>query len=333
VTGKIVHGGGITAAAAQFGGRVEDWLDLSTGINPHPVTLPAIPVSAWHRLPDQHLAERARQAARAHYRSGDILPLPVPGTQSAIQLLPRLIRSGQRVAILSPTYGEYARAFATAGFAIDQIEGLDQVTDAHGLVVAVNPNNPDGRVCGIDAMRAVHDRLVSRGGYLVVDEAFGDMQPEASLAPHASALQNLVIFRSFGKFFGLAGLRLGFVIAQPELLARFEEWLGPWAVSGPALSLAGSLLSRDDTVIRTGIEERGQALGEVLERAGLTAIGGTPLFALVADRRASDIYTQLARHHILVRKFDYAPEWLRFGLSPGVEADDRLARALTGFKV
>jgi cobalamin biosynthetic protein CobC len=331
VSGKIVHGGGITAAAALFGGRVEDWLDLSTGINPHPVALPEIPVSAWHRLPDQHLAERAREAARAHYRSGDIRPLPVPGTQSAIQLLPRLIRSGQRVAILSPTYGEYARAFAAAGFAIDQIADIAQVSEAHGLVVAVNPNNPDGHLYGIDALRAVHDRLASQGGFLVVDEAFGDMQPEASLAPQASALQNLVIFRSFGKFFGLAGLRLGFVISQPELLARFEEWLGPWAVSGPALSLAGSLLSHDDAAIRRGIEARRQGLGHVLRGAGLEAVGGTPLFALVADRRASDIYTQLARHHILVRKFDYAPEWLRFGLSPGAEADDRLARALAGF--
>jgi cobalamin biosynthetic protein CobC len=332
VTGRIVHGGGITAAARLHGGRPEDWLDLSTGINPNPVTLPDIPVSAWHRLPDQYLVERARKAARDYYRSGDILPLPVPGTQSVIQLLPRLVLAGS-AAILSPTYGEYARAFVLAGLPAREIAEIGDLPPEQSLVVVVNPNNPDGRLLPVDRLRELHDRLRERGGMLVVDEAFGDMEPEGSLAPYVSSMPNLIIFRSFGKFFGLAGLRLGFVIAEASLLARFEDWLGPWAVSGPALSLAASLMENDTATIRNRILDRRSALDAVLRQAKFKVAGGTGLFALVADERATDIHAHLCRHHILVRKFDYAPNWLRFGLAPDEEADRRLAGALENYSI
>ena len=327
----IVHGGGITAAAAAFGGRLEDWLDLSTGINPNPVVLPEIPARVWHRLPDRHLIETAWHAARDHYRSGAILPLPVPGTQSVIQLLPRLVERGKKVAILSPTYGEYARAFSAAGFTVDAVGDIEDIGPEHGLAVVVNPNNPDGRIYAADRLEALHERLKAGGGFLVVDEAFGDTSPEASLAPRASGLSNLIIFRSFGKFFGLAGLRLGFAIARSDILARFEDWLGPWAVSGPALALAGSLLNSDVSAIARSVAERQAALHAVLAGAGLAIAGGTPLFTLVADARAGDIYTTLCRHHILVRRFDYAPDWLRFGLTPDAADDARLAAALRSF--
>ncbi|MDL2407945.1 threonine-phosphate decarboxylase CobD [Rhizobium calliandrae] len=332
MTSRIVHGGGITAAARLYGGRPEDWLDLSTGINPNPIALPEIPLSTWHRLPDQHLAERAREAARTYYRSGDIRPLPVPGTQSVIQLLPRLGSAGN-AAILSPTYGEYARTFALAGLPAPGIAKIDDLTPEHKLVVVVNPNNPDGRTLSVERLQQLHDRLRERGGMLVVDEAFGDMDPESSLAPHAAFMPNLIIFRSFGKFFGLAGLRLGFVIAQDSILERFEDWLGPWAVSGPALSLATSLMTGESASIRNRILDRRSALAAVLRRAKLKTIGGTGLFALVADDCASDIYSHLCGHHILVRKFDYAPNWLRFGLAPDEEADRRLARAFEDYSI
>jgi cobalamin biosynthetic protein CobC len=327
MTSRIVHGGGITAAARQYGGRPEEWLDLSTGINPNPALLPDIPVAAWHRLPDQHLQERAREAARSYYRSGDILPLPVPGTQSVIQLLPRLVPGGS-VAIFSPTYGEYQRAFTLAGLQVRQVSTAAELAADDRLVVAVNPNNPDGRMLSVEQLRDLHDRQRSRGGILLVDEAFGDMEPAASMAPFAAAMPNLIIFRSFGKFFGLAGLRLGFVIAETSVLVRFEDWLGPWAVSGPALSIAASLMENDTSAIRNRIFDRHSAMEKVLRRSKLHVAGGAALFALVADERAEDIYTHLCRHHILVRKFDYARNWLRFGLAPDEAADQRLAGAL-----
>ena len=327
----IVHGGGITAAAAAFGGRPEEWLDLSTGINPCSVVLAPIPAAVWHRLPDRHLVDAARLAARDYYRSGDTLPLPVPGTQSVIQLLPRLIEPGRRVAILAPTYGEYERAFRAAGFTVDMVDDIADIGDDHALAVIVNPNNPDGRVTPPEALSALHDRLKANDGILVVDEAFGDADTALSLSPSAALLSNLIIFRSFGKFFGLAGLRLGFVIAAGAVLERFANWLGPWAVSGPALWLAASLLRSDTVPITKIVAERKAGLLSALKSGGLEIAGGTALFALIVDPRASDFYTHLCRHHILVRKFDYAPEWLRFGLAPNVAADERLASVLASF--
>ncbi|AHF84410.1 alpha ribazole-5'-P phosphatase [Rhizobium leguminosarum bv. trifolii WSM1689] len=346
MSAPIVHGGGVTAAAAAFGGRPEDWLDLSTGINPCPVALPDIPARAWHRLPDRHLVDEARRAARDHYGSGKILPLPVPGTQSVIQLLPRLIEAGrrvavtdnkiavtdERVAVVSPTYGEYERAFASAGFAVDAVGDVAAIGAGHRLAIVVNPNNPDGLIWPAEKLIALHDRMKAADGLLVVDEAFGDTDPALSLASRAPQLSNLIIFRSFGKFFGLAGLRLGFAIARDDILARFEDWLGPWAVSGPALSIAASLLRSDASPIRGRIDERSARLQAVLKGAGLRMAGGTALFTLVADARAGDIYAHLCRHHILVRKFDYAPDWLRFGLTPDPAADRRLGEVLQRFE-
>jgi cobalamin biosynthetic protein CobC len=327
----IAHGGGITAAAARYGGRPEDWLDLSTGISPFAAVLPDIPTRAWHRLPDDHLVVEARQAARGYYRSGEILPLPVPGTQSVIQLLPRLLDGQQRVAILGPTYGEYERALRAAGCEVDLVDGVDGISDDHALVVIVNPNNPDGRICQPDSLLALSQRMAARGALLVVDEAFGDSVPEASVAAAVAGHPNLIVFRSFGKFFGLAGLRLGFVIAAPPFLDRFESLLGPWAVSGPALSIAASLLRSDTEPMRRAVVARGNALRDVLERVGLRVRGGTALFWLVDDEAAAALHAHLCAHHILVRKFDYAPRWLRFGATADATGDLRLAEALLSF--
>lgn len=331
MSGVIVHGGGIGAAAALYGGHVEEWLDLSTGLNPCPPAVPDVSASAWQRLPDQHLLDEVTIAARDFYRSGEILPLAVPGTQAAIQMLPRLVPAGARVAILSPTYGEYARVFALAGLAVDAIAGPDDVREDHAVVVAVNPNNPDGRLISRDVLKRLAADLAGRGGYLVVDEAFADCTPETSVVDLVPSTPSLIVFRSFGKFFGMAGIRLGFVIARPEIRERMATWLGPWAVSGPALSVAAALFRGDADAIRRRLAERRTALQRVLTGAGLHVAGGTALFALVEDPRAEQLHAHLCRAHILTRKFDYAPTWLRIGLAPDEAADARLAAALAAW--
>lgn len=329
----ILHGGGITEAARACGGDVADWLDLSTGINPCPVPLPPIPASAWHRLPDRHLVDSARAAAKTYYAAAACLPLPVPGTQSVIQHLPKLADPARPVAILAPTYGEYARVLTEAGLVVDPIATLDDIRPEHGLVVVVNPNNPTGTVHPRDTLLALAETLAARDARLHVDEAFGD-GPEGqahSLGGAAGEVPGLTVFRSFGKFFGLAGLRLGFVLAERPVLERFAGWLGPWPVSGPALHLAARLMASETHGIADAIKARRQALGTVLDGAGLTVLGGTGLFALVDMPDAAQLHAHLCRHHILVRKFDYNPRWLRFGLAPDAAADQRLARALTEF--
>jgi len=327
----IAHGGAIAVAAARYGGDPADWLDLSTGINPCPPVLPAIETNAWHRLPDRSLVENACEAARVFYRSGAIMPLAVPGTQAAIQLLPRFVTRGKRAAVVWPTYGEYERALTAAGLEVDRLARPEDADERHGLVVVVNPNNPDGRSYSPDALEALADRLRTNGGLLVVDEAFGDADGSASLVPVAGRHANLIVFRSFGKFFGMAGIRLGFVVTAPDRAERMQNWLGPWAVSGPALAVAAGLMRGDTRAIRERIAERHDGLRAVLDGAGLAVIGGTSLFSLIEYPQAAALYEHLCRRHILTRPFDYAPSWLRLGLAPDAAGDARLAEALATF--
>jgi cobalamin biosynthetic protein CobC len=336
---RILHGGAIAAAARLYGGEPRDWLDLSTGINPNPPDIPAIPTRIWNRLPDADLIDRARAAARAWYLrgvSGDGedggLPLAVPGTQALIQILPRLAPAGRPVAILSPTYGEYGLCFRRAGFEVAAISDLAELRPEHGLVIVVNPNNPTGRLHDASELRDLARRLEGQGARLHVDEAFGDSHPEATLAGFAPKTPNVTVSRSFGKFFGLAGVRLGFVFADADTLDFVESELGPWAVSGPALHLATELMAGDGTAVAEAIARRSKALSAVLNGAGLGRVGGTDLFQTVVHESAGSLFEHLARSHILVRKFDYAPEWLRIGLAPDEEGDRRLAQALASFE-
>ncbi|MCG8672773.1 MAG: aminotransferase class I/II-fold pyridoxal phosphate-dependent enzyme, partial [Pseudomonadales bacterium] len=201
------------------------------------------------------------------------------------------------------------------------------------LVILVNPNNPDGRIVPRDEVLQLADRLAEQGGFLAVDEAFADLCPECSVAGDAGRQSNLIVFRSFGKFFGLAGLRLGFLLAAPSICGAIRDGQGPWAVSGPALGIAASVLP--DRPLRSRIEDRVRrrhaALHGVLEEAGLTIAGGTPLFVLVDDDRAKALHSHLCRHRILTRKFHYAPRWLRIGLCRDGDEEARLRKALAAF--
>jgi len=335
---RILHGGAIGVAAALYGGAVEDWLDLSTGINPNPPMLPEIPISIWNRLPDTRLVERARDAAARWYLRGvkaDRIdqPLAVPGTQALIQILPKFAPAGRPVAIVSPTYGEYGLCFVRAGFRVDAVQHLDEIGPEHGFAIVVNPNNPTGAIHDPETLMALAGRLGGQGGRLHVDEAFGDSQPDLTLAHRASGISNLTVSRSFGKFFGLAGLRLGFVFSSVETLDHIESALGPWAVSGPALYLAAALMGTDDAAIARAIALRQAGLSAVLDGAGMARVGATDLFQTVRHQGAAKLFEHLARFHILTRKFDYAPDWLRIGLAPDDEGDRRLASALAAFEM
>ena len=332
----VFHGGGVAAAMAAYGGRAEDWLDLSTGINPDMAQLPEIPARVWNRLPDRALEQAARAAARDWYLGGGgkdaLLPLPVPGTQSFIQILPSLVPSGRPVAILSPTYGEYAHCFRRAGFDVEAIDSPDALRADHGALIAVNPNNPTGRVLTPGDLIALAERMRRQDGHLHVDEAFGDSRRALSIARHAAETEGVTVSRSFGKFFGLAGLRLGFVFAASTVLDAIADELGPWPVSGPALHIANNLLRGDNRDFAARLAARARCLEQVLEGAGLEITGGTDLFKLVRHSDAARLYEHLARSHILVRRFDYAGDWLRIGLTPDEEGDRRLAYALAAAK-
>jgi len=322
----------LTAAIRRYGGAQDDWLDLSTGINPVSARLPDIAPEAWTRLPDGHLEISARRAAARFYGcAGDDWPLPVPGTQSAIQCLPGLVSPDARAAIVSPTYGEYAHVLSQAGLSVDPVATLREIDPVrHRLAVVVNPNNPDARRFARQDLLLLASQMKAHGGHLVVDEAFADFDRDGpddqSLAAHALKTPGVIVLRSFGKFFGLAGLRLGFVLAEPDIVQAFARALGPWPVSGPALAIAAHVMgdAAQVRIIGESIAARHAATRAVLDRAGLKVTGETALFFLVTCANAVMLHEALMGRHVLTRRFDYAPDWLRIGLT----ADDRAARHL-----
>ncbi|WP_211109665.1 threonine-phosphate decarboxylase CobD [Azospirillum oleiclasticum] len=326
--GPILHGGDLEAARAAFPDAPEPWVDLSTGINPWPYPLPPLEPELWTRLPAPGAERRLREAAAAAYGAPGAEHLAAAaGSQALIQLLP-LLRPRGRVVVLGPTYAEHARCWALAGHAVETVPELSR-TDAD-VVVAVNPNNPDGRVLTRDILLDLAERQHARGGWLVVDEAFVDTLPEASLC--GDVRPGLVVLRSFGKFFGLAGLRLGLAVAEPGLAGHMRAAIGPWAVAGPALAVATAAL-RDSGWIadtRVRVADASRRLDGILTAGGLRVVGGTHLFRLAdGGGGTQELYATLARGGVLVRRFEWNPKWLRFGLLRRTREEVRLHALLS----
>lgn len=322
----LEHGGRLRAAARQFEIPLADWLDLSTGIAPYGFDLPSVPGEAWLRLPE--VEDELDAVARDHYGVASLLP--VAGSQAAIQALPRLRRRSQ-VGIVSPCYGEHAEAWRREGHRLSEFsEGsVPRALDHLDVLVVVNPNNPTGRLLSPGQLLDWHARLEERGGWLVVDEAFMDATPEHSLAVH-SQLPGLIVLRSFGKFFAMAGARLGFVLAEADLLQALDRMLGPWSVAGPSRFLGRALLadSAGQQRQRQRLLADTERLAQLLASQGLAPTGGCALFQWVVTEEANMLHEFLGCQGILVRRFRY-PSSLRFGLPPDEAGWARLARALT----
>jgi cobalamin biosynthetic protein CobC len=324
----LEHGGRLRKAAHDYCIDEADWLDLSTGLAPWPFEVPDIPLRAWARLPETD--DGLEQAACDYY--GTLQALPVAGSQMAIQLLPRLRRAG-KVGVLSPCYAEHAEAWRRSGYIVREVQEqeVDFYLDSFDVLVVVNPNNPTGLTLTPARLLDWHTRLAQRGGWLVVDEAFMDNTPQLSLAPFAHQV-GLIVLRSFGKFFGLAGVRLGFVLAERKLLKLLAEQVGPWAVSGPTRVLGAACLRDTEAQARQRerADEAGLRLADLLEHYGFKSQGGCALFQWLVTERAEALHEFMARRGILLRLFTHNSS-LRFGL-PGDEAGWlRLAQAFEAF--
>lgn len=318
------HGGNLLAAAERYGIALEEWLDLSTGISPYGYPAGMLGAEAWRRLPSE--SPGFRKAAASYYGSDRFLA--VAGSQAAIQVLPRLIPA-RSVAIVHPTYGEHEKRWRAGGAAVERLaEDAVENAPAHDVIVLCNPNNPTGRLRCPEALLGLRERQAARGAWLVVDEAFIDTEPQLSVVAHASA-GGLVVLRSVGKFFGLAGARVGFLFAPPALLEKAREEIGPWSVSGPALAVAAKALANVayQNHSRMLLKLASARLREMLEKKGYEVAGATDFFAWVKHAKARDIQDRLARNGILVRAFDDPPS-LRIGLADSEEAWHRLERAL-----
>jgi cobalamin biosynthesis protein CobC len=332
------HGGNLAAAERRFGRPEAGWLDLSTGINPNPFPFSVPDRSYWSQLPgEEEIASLCRAAAGFYGVSEGAAIVPAPGVQALIQVLPHL-RKSSRVAVFGPTYTEHAWAWTAAGHEVhildgNRIEKWENVLAKVDVAILVNPNNPDGRKIGPDALLALSQGLLERGGWLVVDEAFADVTPGISLAGHVG-LPGLVVLRSFGKFFGLAGVRLGFALLWADLEGALYQGLGLWAVSGPAIAVGQKALNDKAWAEKTraSLDRDRERLDRILSAAELEILGGTSLFRLVKTQRARKLYDYLGGAGILVRFFSEHPHWLRFGLPGKEEEFERLKAALIDWR-
>jgi cobalamin biosynthetic protein CobC len=317
------HGGRLGAARTAYPDAPTPWLDLSTGINPCPYPVPALAPETWSRLPDpQVLAQLEQAAAKAFGVEDPSRVVAASGSEALIRLLPRLL-DARRIALSTRTYGGHADAWRAAGG-----EPVLVGDPAAELRVLVNPNNPSGRALPADQVLALTD------GPLIVDEAFVDTDPGLSVAALAGAPghERLMVLRSFGKFYGLAGARLGFLVAAPDLVARVRQALGDWPVSGP--TIAAGLAAYADAAwadqTRRRLVDDARRLDVLLRQAGFEIAGGASLFRLARATDGPRRFEALARTGILTRPFPWDETLIRFGL-PGSEPDWlRLTTALEG---
>jgi len=312
------HGGALAAAQRHFGGS--DWVDLSTGINPHRWPGAADMAFDWQRLPDP-AALAALEAAAASYFGVDPRHVcAVPGSEIGLRLVGAMI--GGPAAHIAPGYRTHG-AMIAGGAAVDP----EAARESRGTLILANPNNPDGRVIDGEAMLGL---LRDRDGWLLVDEAFADTDPAHSVAASVGDERRLIVFRSFGKFFGLAGVRLGFVIAPPTMIAALRDRLGAWPLSAAAIAIGTAAYADHEWIAatRTRVPREAAALDAVLIRHGHQPIGACPLFRLIPVDDARALFERLARRAILTRPFDDQPHWLRIGLPADGDALARLDAAL-----
>ena len=323
------HGGRLNAAAARYGIPREQWLDLSTGINPNGWPVPPLPAEVFSRLPEDD--DGLQQAAVDYYGSRDLLLLP--GSQAAIQALPelRFDQSGpSRTGVLQPAYAEHAFRWRQAGHRVVPLT-VEQI-DAHlaelDVLVLINPCNPSGITFSKECLRRWHAALASRGGWLLVDEAFIDATPELSLITDPMP-EGLLMLRSLGKFFGLAGIRVGALCAADPVRDALARRMGPWAISHPARWIARQALAdtRWQQCMRAALVRQQARLHTLLQKCLGQPVSSTALFATVFTEQAEAIEQACAERGILVRYFEQ-PAALRFGL-PGSEAQwQRLEQCL-----
>ncbi|WP_339107361.1 threonine-phosphate decarboxylase CobD [Thioclava sp. GXIMD4216] len=318
------HGGNLDQAMAIFGG--DDWIDLSTGINRVPYPVPALPSQAYTDLPTRSAMEGLLAVARRTYGLKDAAIAALAGAQAAIQTLPHIVGGPKRARVLGPTYNEHAASLRQAGWEVQEVTTIAELRGAD-LAVVVNPNNPDGQSHPATTLLALRQEV----GALVVDESFADPRPDLSVVAHLGA-PDLFVLRSFGKFYGQAGLRLGFVLGAEAQIAQIRQMAGPWPVCGAALVIGQQALAdtrwQQQTCAR--LHEDVIRMDSLAQRAGWQRAGGAELFRLYETPDATGAQTRLARARIWSRIFPWHPRWIRLGLPGSAQEWARLEAVLTG---
>ncbi len=320
----LEHGGHLIEASEKYHIPLDQWIDLSTGINPNGWPIPAIPAECWQRLPET--GDGLLDAAKQYYQCHSILA--VAGSQAAIQTLP-LLRQKSKVGVLVPAYAEHAYSWKKSGHEVVELFDIDTQISELDVLILINPNNPTAQRFSKNQLLNWHQQLKQKNGWLIIDEAFIDSTPEDSLSSYPTA-EGLIILRSIGKFFGLAGIRCGFVIASEVILNPLNELLGPWSISHPSRYIATTALldinwqqQAQDELIK-----QSKRLNLLLESNRLKVTHKTNLFQWIKTDNAENIYHKLAQQGVLTRLFTQ-PLSLRFGLPKDENQWQQLDKGLT----
>lgn len=332
VDDRILHGGDIGTASKCFGVPREKWIDLSTGISP--LHYPAVDISIEYLIRMPYQQDSFRSAVRGYYGQHDFLA--TNGSQQTIASLPKCLKN---LPIVLPDIGyqEHAEAWRQHGAELvyypsqnaDDAKKVIEKWLASGdefHLLVINPNNPTCITFSPETLKYWSSQLAGDAA-LIVDEAFADLCPEQSVLG-ANFEANMVVLRSFGKFFGLPGLRLGFVFADQSLLYEIKAYIGVWDVSGPAQEIATRAfldtqwqadarqryldLSRDNQNLWQGLfnqlREQG---GDVLEAHQLLFSTYT-----LEDKKAKRLFEVFAQQGVLLRliQIDKGHSLIRIGL-------------------
>ncbi|MEM8617128.1 MAG: threonine-phosphate decarboxylase CobD [Pseudomonadota bacterium] len=325
----LTHGGALDAMRAAYPNAPEPWIDLSTGINPWPYEDMSVSQTALTHLPTQSTYLACRNAMATAIGANPDALLLSPGSELLIRLLPDIIRPNS-VAILDPTYGDHAEVWTRAGAKVIHTPDPLSLAASVDAVVITHPNNPDGRIFRANTLEKARQTLAARGGWLILDEAYADLTPFDSFAPYGGE-EGLIILRSFGKFFGLAGVRLGGLFAPETVRKAFSNRLGAWPISGTALNIGARAYADSEWQAQTRdkLKAAAQQLDDMLTSQGLKVVGGTDLYRLAEGPNAHHLFEHLAEAGIYVRRFAWSRKHLRFGLPPNLEAEMRLRSALS----
>jgi cobalamin biosynthetic protein CobC len=320
----VRHGGRLADARAAYPRAPTPWLDLSTGISPWAWGGPRARRADLQRLPDPADLLALEGAAAKAFGADPARVVATPGAEAAIGLLAATLALPD-IDIVSPTYSGHEQAWTAAGAAVRNVADA-QIGGAGGLVI-VNPNNPDGAAWARDDLLRVAAERAAQWRWTIVDEAFVETAPALSVA--SASVDNLVVLRSFGKFYGLAGVRLGFIIAPECLTGRLRARLGDWPVSADAIALGTNAYADRGWADRqrARLAQSAARLDRLLFKAGFEVVGGTSLFRLTASDDAPRRFERLCASGVLTRPFSHDPTWLRFGL-PGSRDWARLEAVL-----
>ncbi len=328
------HGGRLCVARSLFPEVTQPWIDLSTGINPSPYPAPRASARERNRLPETTELAKLEAVAAATFGVDDpARVVATGGTENVLRLLPYLLETASAV-IAGPTYGSHADAWTRAGLETTVVADADLAkrAAANTAMTVVSPNNPDGRVLSREQLLSLHSSLQANDGVLIVDEAFADLEPQLSVTDLAGTERapRMIVLRSFGKFYGLAGVRLGFVVAAAAIATQVRHMLGEWPVSADALraGLAAYADAAWAAKTRLRLHRAAQRLDKLLIAGGMMIVGGTSLYRLARAPNARARFTQLASQGILARPFEHDSTLLRFGLPLASTDWRRVADAL-----